>query len=289
MKIGFIGLGMMGESLSFNIMKKLNCDLYVFDVFKDKVNLLVSQGAIGCESSFEVAEKSDVIITMVPKNEHVIQIHNDLYKAVRKNQLYIDMSTISPNVSIELAKKIKDLGAKMIDAPVVKSKPAAVNGTLGVFVGGDYEDYERALPILKCVGQEITYLGKNGTGATMKLIHNMLVGIIQNGVNEMLLLAEEFNINPDDFVKAISSGGGQNLYLDKKGKNISERNFKTAFSLENMHKDMHLVEDLVKSKNLNLPSVKHIVDIFDQAMKNGYGKEDFSASFKVVEAISKKV
>ena len=288
MKIGFIGLGLMGESLSLNIMKKLKCDLFVFDVNSEKVKKLENDGAIGCSSSYEVAEKSDIIITMVPKNEHVIQIHKNLYKAVRKGQLYIEMSTISPSVSIELANNIKKLGAKMIDAPVVKSKPAAVNGTLGVYVGGDIEDYNRALPILKCVGKEITYLGKNGNGTTMKLIHNMLVGIIQNGVNEMLILAEKSNINIDDFVKAISSGGGQNLYLDRKGKKIYERDFTTAFSLANMHKDMHLVEDLVKSKNLNLPSVKHIVDIFDQAVNAGYKEEDFSASFKIVEANSLK-
>lgn len=283
MKIGFIGIGLMGESLALNILNKLNCELYIFDVNTDKVKLLEKEGAIGCSSALEVASKSDIIITMVPKNEHVISIHKSLYSAVREGQLYIDMSTISPDVSIKLANKIKNLGAKMIDAPVVKSKPAAVNGTLGVFVGGDKADYERALPILKCIGKDITYMGKNGNGSTMKLIHNLLVGIIQNGVNEMIVLAEESDIDINDFVNAIASGGGQNFYLDKKGRKIGNRNFETSFSFANMHKDMHLVDKFIESKNLNLPSIKHILKIFDQGMKDGLAKEDFSASFKVVE------
>ena len=288
MKVGFIGLGLMGEVMSSNILKKLECQLYVYDLNKDKVSYLEKQGAISCASAIEVAVKSDIVITVVPKSEHVISIHNELYKAVKKNQLFIDMSTIDPEISRKLAQKLNDLGASMIDAPIVKSRPAAVDGTLGIFVGGSKTDYLRALPVLECMGKNLVYMGDNGSGLTMKLMHNMLVGAIQNGVNEMLLLSENAGINIDDFVKAISYGGGQNFYLDKKGKKIINRDFETSFSVENMNKDTHLVENLINKYNLDLPTAKHVVNIYDQAMKFGYQKEDFSATFKVVEKNSKK-
>lgn len=288
MKIGFIGLGLMGESMSLNILTNSDSTLYVYDINIDKVNQLASDGAFPCNSAKEVAKNSEIIITMVPKNEHVIQVYNEMYDEVRTNQLYIDMSTIDPNVSIEISKKIKALGASMIDAPVVKSKPAAINRTLGIYVGGQKQDYERALPILKLMGSNIIHMGGNGTGTTMKLLHNMLVGTIQNGVNEMIYLSEKANINIDDFITAISYGGGQNFYLDGKGKKISERNFETAFSIENMHKDVHLAKDLANSFNCFLPAVDNVVNIYDKAMEKGSNKEDFSASFKVVEENAKK-
>lgn len=288
MKIGFIGLGIMGESMSLNILKKLDCSLYVYDTDINKVNRLVLAGAISCESSKELAAQSEVIITMVPKSEHVKAVHESLYDSVKPNQLYIDMSSIDPNISKNLAKKMKSLGATMIDAPVVKSKPAAISATLGIYVGGTKEDYIRALPILKCMGNNIIHMGPNGSGATMKLMHNMLVGSIQNGVNEMLVLAEEANINIDNFIEAISYGGGQNFYLDSKGEKISKRDFETAFSVENMHKDVNLTKDLVNAYRLNLPTTNHIVEIYDEAMKAGMAKEDFSATFKIVNKNSKK-
>lgn len=288
MNIGFIGLGLMGESMSLNILKKLDCHLFVYDINPEKVEKLVQAGAIKTNSSFEVAKNSEIIITMVPKTEHVIAVHESLYKAVKPGQLYIDMSTIDPNVSKILATNLKKQKASMIDAPVVKSKSAAIDGTLGIYVGGSKEDYLRALPVLECMGKNIIHLGENGKGASMKLMHNMLVGTIQNGVNEILVLAEKANIDIEDFQKAIAYGGGQNFYLDGKGKSIHQRNFKTAFSVQHMYKDVHLAKDFIDSYHLNLPTTNHIVQIYDEAMNDGYGKEDFSASFKVVEKLSKK-
>lgn len=148
MKIGFIGLGIMGESMSENIIKKHDDQVYVFDFVKEKVELLESKGGIGCSSSLELAEKSDVIISMVPKSEHSMSVYTEVLPALNDTKLCIDMSTIDPSVSVEISEMVKKTGAQFVDAPVVKSKPAAIAGKLGIYVGGDEEAYAKAEPIL---------------------------------------------------------------------------------------------------------------------------------------------
>ena len=126
MKIGFVGLGIMGESMSENIVKKHDDEVYVFDFVKEKVELLESKGAIGCSSSLKLAEKSDVIISMVPKSEHSMAVYKEVLPALDDTKLCIDMSTIDPSVSVEISEMVKKTGAEFVDAPVVKSKPAAI-------------------------------------------------------------------------------------------------------------------------------------------------------------------
>jgi 3-hydroxyisobutyrate dehydrogenase len=283
MNIGFIGLGIMGESMSENIVKKCpQGDVYVYDLNKDKIDQLVDCGAKAADSIAQIGETCDVIISMVPKSEHVVSVYDELLPTVKKGKIYIDMSTISPKVSRQLAVKVKELGAVMLDAPVVKSKPAAISGTLGIYVGGDKEAYEKVKDILECMGNNIIHMGKNGQGLVMKLCHNTLVSQIQNGVNEMVTLATSQGISIDDFVTAISYGGGQNFYLDGKANTIKNQDFTTAFSIENMHKDVKLTKDLVKESNLYLCGVDLVNERYDEAMDMGIGKLDFSATYKVV-------
>lgn len=282
MRIGFIGLGLMGEPMSSNIIKKLENEVLVFDIDSEKVKKMETLGATGATSIKEIGEKADVVISMVPKSEHVQSVYQQLLEVARTNQIFIDMSTIDPKVSINLAKQIKEKGAVMLDAPVVKSVPAAEAGVLGIYVGGEQETYNSVKFILECMGNNIIHLGDNGSGLVMKLCHNTLVSQIQNGVNEMITLSQRNGIPTEDFIKAISYGGGQNFYLDGKGKAIMDNNFATAFSVENMHKDVHLTGNLLDELGLNLPGVRIVQGIYDEAINRGYGKEDFCATIKVV-------
>ncbi|MCX3066858.1 NAD(P)-dependent oxidoreductase [Cetobacterium somerae] len=282
MRIGFIGLGLMGEPMSSNIIKKLENEVLVFDIDSEKVKKMETLGATGATSIKEIGEKADVIISMVPKSEHVQSVYQQLLEVARANQIFIDMSTIDPKVSINLAKQIAEKGAVMLDAPVVKSVPAAEAGVLGIYVGGEQETYNSVKFILECMGNNIIHLGDNGSGLVMKLCHNTLVSQIQNGVNEMITLSQRNGIPTEDFIKAISYGGGQNFYLDGKGKAIMDNNFATAFSVENMHKDVHLTGNLLDELGLNLPGVRIVQGIYDEAINRGYGKEDFCATIKVV-------
>lgn len=289
MVIGFIGLGIMGEPMSRNLVKKRAKDtVLVYDLDPQKIQLLVKDGAKAASSAKELVEKSDIILSIIPKSEHVRALCKEVLPAFKEGKIWADMSTIDPDVSIEAARDIKKTGAEFLDCPLVKSKAAAIDGTLGIYVGGSAQAYEKIKDILLCMGNNIIHLGENGTGLVMKACHNNLVSQIQNGVNEMILLAQKAGISPETFEKAISYGGGQNFYLSGKYKNIQNNDFPTAFSVENMHKDVYIVERLAQQCGLKLQGMEITKKIYDHAMGKGLGKEDFSATFKAVKDIAEK-
>lgn len=284
MKIGFIGLGLMGSAMCENIIKKSAAEVFVYDVNQEASKKLESSGAIVASNSSEIAKECEVIITMVPRSEHVISIYEEMLPLIKKGTLLIEMSTISPDVSRMLSHKVEEKGGDMLDAPVVKSRSAAIEGTLGIYVGGNEEAYKRAKPYLSCMGSNIVYMGKNGNGLIMKLCHNALVAQIQNGVNETLSLAKKAGgINPKEFALAISYGGGQNFYLDSKINAIIKQDFTTAFSVQNMDKDVHLAQELSAKCECNLEGIELTCKRYKEAMKSGLGKEDFCATYKLFQ------
>ncbi len=283
MKIGFIGLGIMGSAMCANIIHKHDDAVYVFDMDKAKTDLLAKEGGIACTSCLETAQNADMIITMVPKSIHVKAVMEEILPALDASKTWIDMSTIEPAVSVEISTKVKETGASFLDAPVVKSRPAAEAGKLGIYVGGSEEDYARVLPILSYMGENIIRMGDNGKGLVMKICHNALVSQIQNGVNETSLLAAANGIDILTFAQAISYGGGQNFYLDSKKQVIAAEDYTTAFSVANMHKDVHICLDLAKQSGIYMPGEENAVRVYDEAMEKNYGAEDFSATVKVVK------
>lgn len=284
MKIGFVGLGIMGESMCENIVKKHDDKVYVFDFVKEKVEKLVAVGAVACGSSKEVAENVDVFITMVPKSEHSRSVYEEILPVLGAGKTCIDMSTIDPSVSVEISEKVKATGAEFIDAPVVKSKPAAIAGKLGIYVGGSQEAYEAMRPILLYMGENVIRMGDNGKGLVMKICHNALVSQIQNGVNETMTLAGKNGIDIPLYAEAISYGGAGNWYLDSKKDVLAKEDFTTAFSIENEHKDVHICLNLAKECGVKMPGEENAVRVYDKAMEMGIGKEDFSATIKVVRS-----
>ncbi len=282
MRIGFIGLGIMGESMAANIVQKHNDNVFVSDLNKAQVEKLVAIGAVGCESNPEVAANADVIITMVPRSEHVRTVYTELLPVLDGSKICIDMSTIDPSVSLECARMVKEKGAQWADAPVVKSKPAAISGTLGILVGCDEALYPVIEPILRYMGCNVIRMGENGRGITMKICHNALVAAIQNGVNETLGLAQKLGISVDDFATAVSYGGAGNFYLESQKENLKAENWTTAFSLENEHKDLGIAARLADEAGLPMPGLRACKAVYDKGMEMGLGKQDFRATYKIV-------
>jgi 3-hydroxyisobutyrate dehydrogenase-like beta-hydroxyacid dehydrogenase len=287
LKVGFIGLGIMGESMSERVIKAGH-ETLIYDINKAQVDKVAKLGGKPCGSIAELAKQVSHIIIIVPSNKHVRDVISQILPAMQPGTVIIDMSTISPVVSKELANKVKEKGGTMIDAPVVKSKAAAISGDLGILVGGDKATFEGVLPLLQCMGKNIIHMGSNGSGLAMKLCHNMLVGEIQNGVNEMLVLANAAGLDMDSVVKAISYGGGQNFYLDSKAATIKARDFAAKFPFEHMAKDMNLIIDYARSLGLELEIANYVRGIYNVGMDESLGKEDFSASIKIVEKESRK-
>ena len=282
MKIGFIGLGIMGESMSKRIIDLHDDEVFIFDINKDKIQQLEKGGGKACSSSKELANKSDLIITMVPTAKHSKEVCSEIIDELNSSKIWIDMSTISPIESREIAKEVESKGAKFADAPVVKSKQAAIDGQLGKYVGSSEETFNEIKPILSYMGSNVIRMGNHGNGLVMKICHNALVAQIQNGVNETLSLAKLMNISVDDFVTAISYGGGDNFYLSTKADNIKNESYTTAFSIENMNKDVNICLDLADKYEFNMPGVKVAHDVYKNAMDNGFGKDDFSKTYEIV-------
>lgn len=282
MKIGFIGLGIMGESMSENIVKKHNDTVYVFDFVKEKVDQLTAKGAVACADSVELAKKSDVIISMVPKSEHSRSVYQGILDVLDSTKTCIDMSTIDPSVSVEISEMVKKTGAQFIDAPVVKSKPAAIAGKLGIYVGGDEETYEKMRPILLYMGENVIRMGGNGKGLVMKICHNALVTQIQNGVNETITLAQKNGISIPDYATAISYGGGQNFYLDTQYEKLAAEDYTTAFSLANAAKDVNICMNLAQECGFDMPGEANVQRVYQTAMDKGMGPDDWRSTIKIV-------
>ena len=201
---------------------------------------------------------------------------------LKEGKTCIDMSTIDPSVSVEISEMIKKTGAEFIDAPVVKSKAAAIAGKLGIYVGGSEAAYEAMRPILLYMGENVMRLGENGKGLVMKICHNALVSQIQNGVNETSTLAAANGIDMLTYAQAISYGGAGNWYLDSKKDNLAREDYTTAFSVENEHKDVHICLDLAKECGVKMPGEENAARVYDKALEMGLAKEDFCATIKVV-------
>lgn len=274
MKVAFIGLGIMGMPMATNIAKKY--DVIGYDVVKKEPPFPFAH-------SYEEAVKDrDVIISMVPKNEHMLALYSELEKYLKPGQICIDMSTISPDTNQKVAKQLEAMGVELLDCPVVKSQPAAVKGELGIYVGGKEEVYHQVEGILQCMGKNIIYMGGHGAGNLMKILHNALVGEIQNGVNEVLGLAKFCGLDLKQVVTAFSYGGAQNFYLDGKANNIISGNYPTSFSVANMNKDVHFAKEIADKAGKEAPALRRVVTVYEEAMKEGLEKEDFSATYKIV-------
>ena len=282
MKIGFIGLGIMGESMCANIVKKHNDTVYCSDLNKEQVKKLAALGAVACENNTEVAEKADMIISMVPTSKNVSDLYHELLPYITEGMICIDMSTIDPSVSVEVSKEVKAKGAQFADAPVVKSKAAAIDGTLGVLVGCEETLYPIIEPILRYMGTTVIRMGENGKGLVMKICQNTLVGEIQNGVNETLLMALHYGISVDNFAAAVAAGGANCAYMAAQKDKLKNEDYSVAFSFENMNKDIHICERMAADAGMDMPGMQNVKRVFEKGMAAGLAKEDFRATYKVV-------
>lgn len=282
MRIGFIGLGIMGEPMCYNIIKKHDDKVSVFDIDAKKTALLESYGAIACESSLAVAADSDVIITVVPRSEHSLAVYREIEPVMNETKICIDMSTIDPEISEEIFNMLAARGTPFLDAPIVKSRDAARLGDVGIYVGGDYEVYKKVKPVLQYMGRSIMHMGEHGKGLLMKICHNALVAQIQNGVNETLALALREGIDIDKFSAAISYGGGQNYYYDSKQMALRYKDYTAQFSVENMAKDLEICHNLVAPKHYRMPGLEVARSVYERALNAGDGDKDFCSTLEIV-------
>lgn len=283
MKIGFVGLGTMGGAMCANIVKKHDGPVYVYDVLPEKTERLQALGALACRNCSEIAKKSDLLITMLPRTEHVEAAWNEMIPGLDAGEIGIDMSTIDPSVSIAIADRVRaEAGAGFADCPVVKSKKAAQDGTLGIYAGCEAGIFKKIYPVLAYMGENVVYMGKNGMGITMKICQNALSHEIQAAVNETLTLAQLMGIRIDDFAGAVSCGGAANYYLESKYKAIRDRDYTVSFPVEYALKDLEICGRMAGTCQFEMPILQHAISRLSTAMEMGLAKADNCACIEAV-------
>ena len=285
MIIGFIGLGVMGKPMSKNIIKA-GYELVVFNRSKASVDELVSLGADSAISPKEVAEKSDVVITMLPNSPDVREVclgENGIIKSAKPGLIVIDMSSINPTESRAIGAELSKVGIDMIDAPVSGGEPKAIDGTLSVMVGGSKENFDKYHDLLMSMAGSVVYVGELGSGNVVKLANQIIVALNIAAVSEAYTLAKDNGVDPELVYKAIRGGLAGSTVLDAKTSMMLEENFKPGFRIDLHIKDLNNVMAAAKSSNTNLPLTSQVLDIMKILEQNGYGKEDHSALIRYYE------
>lgn len=288
MKLGFIGLGIMGKPMAKNLLAA-GYELIVVDMNKAAVEELVKAGAETAATPAEAASKTDVIITMLPNSPHVKTValgENGLIESASKGKVLIDMSSIAPGASQEVAEGLAAKGMEMLDAPVSGGEPKAIDGTIAVMVGGNKEIFDANKEILDVMAGSVVYVGKIGAGNTTKLCNQIVVALNIAAVSEAMILAKKAGVDPDLVYKAIRGGLAGSTVMDAKAPMMMDRNFKPGFRIDLHIKDLTNALETSRSVGAPLPLAAQAMEIMQAIKQDGCGVEDHSSIVKFYEKIA---
>jgi 2-hydroxy-3-oxopropionate reductase len=287
-RVGFIGLGIMGKPMAKNLLKA-GFFLVVFNRSKGPVEDLVKEGALSIDSPKRVAEQSEVIITMLPDSPEVKEVilgRDGVIDGIKPGSVVIDMSSISPLVTQEIAKALKGKGVEMLDAPVSGGETGAVQGTLAIMVGGKKKIFEECIEIFKAMGRNIVYVGAIGAGEYVKLVNQIITALNLASVGEAFSLGVKAGLDPQVIYQAIRGGLAGSQILDAKAPMIFGRNFKPGFKVKLHLKDLNNALSTAKDLGVPLPLSSFVQQIFVSLMAEGRGEEDHSALATFFEKIA---
>ena len=288
MKIGFIGLGIMGKPMSKNLIKA-GYDLVVYDLNQDAVKEVVEFGAKAGTSSKDVAEKSELIITMLPNSPHVKTVvlgENGVLDGANPGSIIVDMSSIAPLVSKEVAAKAAEKNVEMLDAPVSGGESKAIDGTLSIMVGGKKEVFDKVYDILTKMGASVVLCGDIGAGNTTKLANQIIVGLNIAAMSEALVLGTKAGVDPDSIYQAIRGGLAGSTVLDAKAPMVMEGNFKPGFRIELHIKDLANAIETGHEVGVPLPLTTQVMEIMQALKVDGKQKDDHGGLIQYYEKIA---
>jgi len=279
MKIGFIGLGIMGKPMAKNLIKK-GYSLVVYDVVSKNIDALTASGATAANSAKAVAEECEVIITMVPNSPHVkaaVLGANGVLEGAKPGTILIDMSSIAPLASQEIYQACAEKGVEMLDAPVSGGEPKAIDGTLSIMVGGKKDVFDKVYDILMAMGSSAVYCGSIGAGNTTKLANQIIVAVNIAAVSEAYLLATKAGVDPELVFGAIKGGLAGSTVMNAKVPMILDRNFKPGFKVDLHIKDLNNAIDTAHNVGSPLPLTASVMEMLQYLHANGCGEFDHSA------------
>lgn len=287
MKIGFIGLGIMGKPMSKNLIKA-GYSLVVLDFNKASVDELVALGAKSATTPKEVAEQVDVVITMLPNSPHVKTVvsgENGLIEAQNTNYTLIDMSSIAPLASREIYAELEKKGIDMLDAPVSGGEPKAIDGTLSVMVGGKKAVFDKYYDVMKAMAGSVVYTGEIGAGNVTKLANQVIVALNIAAMSEAFMLATKAGVDPELVYQAIRGGLAGSTVLDAKAPMVLDRNFKPGFRIDLHIKDLANALDTSHGVGANLPLTSAVMEMMQALRSAGDDQLDHSALARYYERL----
>ncbi len=287
-KVGFIGLGIMGKPMAKNLLKA-GYPLVVYDIVKEAVDELVAAGAEQGSSAKDVAQKTDLIITMLPNSPHVKAVvlgENGIIEGVKAGTIVVDMSSIAPLASQEIAGKLKEAGAVMLDAPVSGGEPKAIDGTLSIMVGGPEDAFKEVEDVLKVMGSSAVLIGEVGSGNVTKLANQIIVALNIAAMSEAMVLATKAGVNPEKVYQAIRGGLAGSVVLDAKAPMVLNRNFKPGFRIELHIKDLMNAMDTAHGVDVPVPLTSQILEIMQALKVDGKAGNDHGGIVQFYEKLA---
>ena len=286
--IGFIGLGIMGKPMARNLIKA-GYSLVVHNRSRAAVEELIKDGTQAAGSPREVAECSDVIVTMLPDSPDVELVYTSdqgVFAGVKPGMLLIDMSTISPIVARKLAASAQDRGCDMLDAPVSGGEAGAIGATLSIMIGGVSSAVERAMPIFESLGKNLVHVGDAGAGQVTKAANQIVVGTTIAIVSEALVLAAKAGVDPAKVRQALLGGFAQSKILEAHGQKMLDRNFKPGFRIRLHEKDMKIALAAGFEYGVPLMVTSQVAQMMSAMDSMGHGDLDHSGLVKLVEEMA---
>jgi 2-hydroxy-3-oxopropionate reductase len=288
-KIGFIGLGIMGMPMAKNLLKA-GYYLTVYDIVPEKIKEVVEAGADAGSSSKDVAQKSEIIITMLPNSPEVkdaVLGTNGVLEGTKAGTILIDMSSIAPLASQEVAGKANEKGVIMMDAPVSGGEPKAIEGTLAIMVGGPEETFAEVKDILGIMGASVTRVGEIGSGNMTKLANQIIVALNIAAMSEAMVLAAKAGVDPDKVFQAIRGGLAGSAVLDAKMPLVLKGNFKPGFRIELHIKDLANALDTAHEIGVSLPLSAGVMEVMQALKVDGKGTDDHGGIIQFYEKLAK--
>lgn len=286
--LGFIGLGIMGRPMAGHLVAAGH-RVHVYNRSPKPVQELSAKGAIPCNAPREVAEKSDIVFTIVsdtPDVEKVIFGAQGLFDCLKQGTVVVDMSTISPEATKEFAKRLSAKKVHMLDAPVSGGQGGAEQGTLSIMVGGETSIFERVKPYFELMGKNIVHIGGNGAGQTCKLANQIVISVSIEAVSEALVFASKAGVDPSKVRQALLGGSAQSRILEVHGKRMIERNFTPGFKISLHQKDLNLVLQAGRSMGMSLPATALVQEHYNSLSGQGNVDIDNSALVMVLEKLA---
>jgi 3-hydroxyisobutyrate dehydrogenase len=287
-RIGFIGLGLMGTGMSKNLLKA-GYPVTVWNRTASKMEPLVRAGAEAAGSPKEVAQKSDVIIDIVTDSPDVVEVllsPNGVIHGAEPGTVCIDMSTISPITTREIAAKLIEKGVRMMDAPVSGGVIGARDGTLSIMVGGDESLFQECLPIFEAMGKTITHVGGIGDGQITKAVNQILVGTTMLGVAEALVFAKKSGVDVEKCHAAVSGGAAGSWQLTNNGGRVLRGDMEPGFKIKDYLKDLRIIMETAESIEMPLPATSLVQQMYRSMQAEGLMEKGTQAVSMVVERLA---